>query len=83
MTKRTAKRAPKADLLDLLSGFIVSHKGVPILIGVGLVVVGLVLTLIRPLWQHDGFWGWLTHSHLLLYVGTIVGFVGMLIGDAL
>ena len=83
MTKRTNKRAPKADLLDLLSDFIASHKGVPVLIGVGLVIAGLVLTLIPPLWQDDGFWGWLTHSHLLLYVGTIVGFVGILIGDAL
>jgi hypothetical protein len=78
-----AKRAPKKDLLDLLSDFIASHKGVPVLIGVGLVIVGLVLTLIPPLWQHEGFWGWLTHSHLLLYVGSIVGFVGLLIGDAL
>ena len=83
MTKRMSKRAPKADLLDLLSNFIASHKGAPVLIGVGLVIVGLVLTLIPPLWQHDGFWGWLTHSHLLLYIGTIVGFVGILIGDAL
>ncbi len=83
MTKRTNKRAPKADLLDLLSNFIASHKGVPVLIGVGLVIAGLVLTLIPSLWQHEGFWGWLTHSHLLLYIGTIVGFVGLLIGDAL
>jgi hypothetical protein len=77
------KRAPKADLLDLLSNFIVSHKGVPVLLGVGLAVVGLVLTFIPPLWQHEGFWGWLMRSHLLLYIGTIVGFVGLLIGDAL
>jgi hypothetical protein len=78
-----AKHAPKKDLLDTLSNYIASHKGVPVLVGVGLALVGLVLTLIPPLRENAGFWGWLVRSHLFLYIGVIVGLVGILVGDAL
>ena len=78
-----AKRAPKRDALDVLSEYIAQHKGAPVLVGVGLVLVGLLLTLISTVWEGAGFWGWLVRSHLLLYVGTIVGLLGILVGDAL
>lgn len=77
------KRAPKRDLLDVLSHYIAHHKGVPVLIGVGLVVVGLILTFVPAPWRDAGFFGWFVRSHVLLYVGTIVGFLGILVGDAL
>ena len=77
------KRAPKKDLLDTLSNYIALHKGVPVLVGVGLALVGLILTLIPALWENAGFWGWLVRSHLFLYLGVIVGLMGILVGDAL
>jgi hypothetical protein len=56
---------------------------VPVLIGVGLALVGLILTFFPSLWDSAGFGGWLVRSHLLLYLGTIIGLLGILIGDAL
>ena len=79
MTRRPAQR----DLLDMLSYYIAYHKGVPILVGVGLALIGLILSFFPALSQSTGFWGWVVQSHLFLYLGVIVGLLGILIGDAL
>ena len=78
-----AKRPAKQDLLVVFSEYIANHKGLPVLLGVGLVLIGLVLTFFPALGSGNGPVGWLVRSHLLLYVGTVVGFVGILLGDAL
>jgi hypothetical protein len=77
------RRAPKKDLVDKLSEFIAYHKGVPVLAGIGLAGAGLILTLIPGVSSSIGFWGWLARSHLFLYLGVIVGLLGILVGDAL
>ena len=78
-----AKRPAKRDLLVIFSDYIASHKGVPVLLGVGLVLVGLILTFFPALGDGNSLVGWVARNHFLLYVGTIVGLVGILLGDAL
>jgi hypothetical protein len=65
-------------VLDRVSDYVAEHRGVPIMAGVALVIVSLLLRLIpnEPGWL-------LAISDLLLYLGIIVGFVGVLLGDAL
>lgn len=78
-----AKRPSRRDGLDTLSNYIAHHKGVPVLIGVGLALIGLVLTFFPALAGSSGVVGWVSRSHLLLYLGVIVGLLGVLLGDAL
>ena len=76
-------RSAEKDLLDHLSNYIAHHKGMPVLIGAGLALVGLVLNVIPGLGDSAGFWGWLVRHDLLLYVGVVVGLLGTVLGDAL
>ena len=78
-----AKPSSKKDLLDTLSEFIAHNKGLPVFIGVGLALLGLILNCIPALHSNGGLWGWLVKSDLLLHLGVIVGLVGILLGDAL
>lgn len=78
-----AKGPAQRDLLVLVSEYIATHKGVPVLFGVGLAVVGLVLTAFPALGGATGVLGWVVRSHAFLYAGVIVGLVGILLGDAL
>ncbi len=65
--------------LKRLSEFLASHRGLPVLVGALLVVLNFILQLLPP-------WiviGWLADVDLFLHLGIIVGFFGLLIGDAL
>ena len=79
MTKRSSRK----DLLDVLSNFMAHNKGLPVFAGAGLALLGLVLNCFPALESAAGFGGWLVRSHLFLYLGVIVGFLGILVGDAL
>jgi hypothetical protein len=61
------------------SDFLVHRKGLPVLVGVGLVLVNLLVSFL-PSWPVVG---WLAETNLLLQVGVIVGLLGVLLGDAL
>jgi len=65
--------------LKKLSEFLANHRGLPVLLGVLLVVLNFILQLLPP-WVVIG---WLADVNLLLHLGIIVGFLGVLIGDAL
>lgn len=78
-----AKRPPRRDILDMLSNFIAHRKGVPVFIGISLALIGLILTFFPALVDNSGAIGWIVRSHLFLYLGVIVGLLGILIGDAL
>lgn len=67
------------DLLRSVSDFIARRKGLPVLVGVGLVILNLLISLL-PAWPVIA---WFAHTDILLQVGVIVGLVGVLIGDAL
>jgi hypothetical protein len=65
-------------LIDRMSDYISGHRGVPILIGVALVVLNYVLLIIPGIQL-----GFVETTNLFLHVGVIVGLVGVLLGDAL
>ena len=65
-------------LLDGISDYVSTHRGVPVLIGVLLVVLNYIL-LILPGVQL----GFVETTNLFLHLGVIVGLVGVLLGDAL
>jgi hypothetical protein len=62
-----------------VSDFLVQYKGLPVLIGIGLVVLNFVLRLL-PAWPVIG---WLAGVDLFLHLGIIIGLFGILLGDAL
>jgi hypothetical protein len=66
-------------LLQRISDFLARMPGLPVLIAVVLVALNFLLQLL-PAWPVVE---WLAHTHLLLHVGLILGFLGLLLGDAL
>ncbi len=66
-------------LLQRISDFLASMPGLPILIAIGLVILNLVLQFL-PAWPVAG---WLAQTNLLLHIGLVVGFLGVLLGDIL
>jgi hypothetical protein len=65
--------------LKRFSEFLARMPGLPILVAIGLVALNFVLQLL-PNWPVIG---WLANTHLFLHVGLILGFLGVLLGDAL
>ncbi len=61
-----------------VSAFFARYKGLPILVGIGLIVIGFVLQFV-PL----GPFSWVADRHLLLYLGAATGLLGVLLADAL
>ena len=68
-----------AKFLRAAGEFLAQRKGLPVLVGVGLVVLNLIVSFLPP-WPVAG---WLAETDLLLQVGVIVGLLGILLGDAL
>jgi hypothetical protein len=66
-------------LIDIISNWLATHKGAPVLLGVLLVVIGLLL---QP-FAGVPIIGGIARSQLFLHLGVIVGLLGVLIGDAL
>ncbi|MBN1640538.1 MAG: hypothetical protein JXA09_04820 [Anaerolineae bacterium] len=77
------QRPPKRDLLAVLSDYVAHHKGAPVLVGIGLAILGLALTVVPGAREGSGFLGWAARTHVLLYAGVIVGLLSVLLGDAL
>jgi hypothetical protein len=64
--------------LDRVSDYVAVHRGMPILLAVGLVVLNYVLRAI-PGTQL----GFVESTDLLLHLAVIVGLLGVLLGEAL
>jgi len=65
-------------LLDGISNYVSTHRGVPVLIGVVLVVLNYILLIIPGVQL-----GFVETTNLFLHLGVIVGLLGVLLGDAL
>lgn len=65
--------------LSSASDYLAHRKGLPVLIGAGLILLNLVVTFLPP-WPV--VW-WLAETDLLLHLGALVGLIGILLGDAL
>ncbi len=64
--------------LDRVSDYIATHRGVPILLAVGLVVLNYILRMIP-----ETQLGFVESTDLLLHLAVIVGLLGVLLGEAL
>ena len=78
-----AKRRVEKDWLDKTSNWLAHNKGLPVFVGVGLVLINLVLSLYTSLPETSGTLGWLARTDLLLHIGIVVALLGILLGDAL
>jgi hypothetical protein len=67
------------ELLKKVSEFLAHHKGLPVLAGIGLVLLNLLFNLL-PHWPVIT---WLADTALFLHLGVVVGLFGILLGDAL
>ncbi len=65
-------------IIDGISDYVSAHRGVPVLIGVVLVILNYVLLIIPGVQL-----GFVETTNLLLHLGVIVGLLGVLLGDAL
>jgi len=65
--------------LQTVSNYLAHRKGLPVLIGAGMVLLNIVVTFL-PSWPVVG---WLAETDLLLQLGVLIGLVGVLLGDAL
>ncbi|MBN2389726.1 MAG: hypothetical protein JXR84_03315 [Anaerolineae bacterium] len=67
------------ELLKKVSEFLAHNKGLPVLIGISMVLLNLVFNLL-PQWA---IIAWLADTELFLHLGVILGLFGILLGDAL
>jgi hypothetical protein len=67
------------ELLRRLSSFLARLPGLPILIAVALILLNFVLQLL-PDWP---LIGWLAQTYFCMHLGLVLGFLGILLGDAL
>jgi hypothetical protein len=67
------------EVLKHISDYLARYKGLPVLVGIGLILISLILNLL-PAWPVVG---WLAETDLLLHIGAILGVFGLLLGDAL
>jgi hypothetical protein len=68
-----------SELLKRTGDFLARMSGLPIIVAVGLVAINFLFQLL-PAWP---IVGWLARTHFFLHIGLILGFVGILLGDAL
>ncbi len=63
-------------MLNRITDFLARYRGLPTLIGMGLILVNLVLQFFPNL-------GWLRESNLFLHLGVLLSFAGILMANAL
>lgn len=56
--------------------WLANHKGVPVLLAIGLIVVNFVLVVVHPE-------GWGARTNVCLHAGLVVGLFGELLADVL
>jgi hypothetical protein len=63
-------------LLDYLSEQLARRRGLPVFLGIGLIILNFIFQFIPGLQM-------LTTGNLLLHLGVVVGLLGILLGDIL
>ncbi len=66
-------------LLNRVSNYLARNKGLPVFLGVVLIVLNYVV----QFFPHVPLLGFLGTTNLLLHLGVILGLLGILVGDAL
>ncbi len=67
------------ELFRRFSKLMARLPGLPILAAVGLILLNFVF----QLFPDQVIIGWLARTHLCLHLGLVLGFLGILLGDAL
>jgi hypothetical protein len=67
------------ELLRKLSNFLARQPGLPILVAIGFILLNFMAQLL-PSWPMIE---WLVSTYLLLHLGLVLGFLGILFGDVL
>ena len=78
-----AKRRTAKDWLDKTADWLAQNKGLPVFLGVALVLVNMVLSFHTSQLEASGTLAWLVRTDFLLHLGIVVALLGMLVGDAL
>jgi hypothetical protein len=78
-----SKSRSQRDWIDHIAEWLAHNKGLPVFIGVGLVLINLALGLVFTRPEAGGALGWLARTDLLLHLGVVIALLGILIGDAL
>jgi hypothetical protein len=78
-----ARRSPQKGFPSNLTNFVADNKGMPVFVGIGFALLGLILNCFSGLEGNVGILGWLVRSEFFLHLGVIVGLIGILLGDAL
>lgn len=58
-------------MLTKASAFLARYKGLPTMVAIALVILNFVV--------HFLPWGWVSDSNLLLHLGVVIGFLGLLL----
>ncbi len=66
-------------LLNRISDYLARNKGLPVFLGVLLIILNYVL----QFFAHVPVLGFVGTTNLLLHLGIVVGLLGILLGDAL
>jgi hypothetical protein len=61
-------------MLTKASAFLARYKGLPTMVAILLVILNFGM--------HFLHWGWISDSNLLLHLGIIIGFLGLLLAKA-
>ncbi|MGD1992550.1 MAG: hypothetical protein PVI59_05085 [Anaerolineae bacterium] len=77
--RRSATHERVAEALKATTELLARYPGLPVLIGLGLIVLNFVVQLL-PSWPVVG---WMAQVNLLLHLGLIVGLIGLLLIRAL
>jgi hypothetical protein len=68
------------DTIEKVLNFLARYRGLPVLIGVGLIIINFILRLLPATWPVIG---WLAGVDLFLHLGLVIGLIGVLLIRAL
>lgn len=69
-----------AEWLQRITNFLAHFPGIPVLIGVGLILLNFILQLLPASWPVVG---WMAQVDLMLHLGLVVSLIGVLLIRAL
>ncbi len=62
-------------MLTKASSFLARYKGLPTMVAIVLVILNFGVQFLN--------WGWISDSNVLLHLGIVVGFLGLLLAKAM
>jgi len=63
-------------IMSTFLDWLADHKGIPVLIGIGLILVNFLVVILAP-------GGWVARTNVFLHTGLIIGLLGELLAEVL